>query len=151
MKKQLIIFILMLFSIDCLFGVDMKLHNEAMENLIKSKPSTEKSYKYLIEINQIHDFNEIYLGFLLKDENAEELLENLFKEAKDNAGKIAALTGLNYLKSPAHDKLKKKLKGFISQRHGGHISHQKVQIYYKHYEKQFYRLTFEEFVNKLPN
>lgn len=124
MKKRVIIFILTIFCFQYGFSkINMKMYQEAKENIIKSNPSVEGSYQYLITTSEIgYDYNDIYLGIILKDKNVEELLKKLlkklFKEAHHNAAKINALIGLNYLNSSYYNTLKKELEGNVTLFHG---------------------------------
>lgn len=152
MKKKFIIFVLIIFSVQYLFSeVNMKIYRETREKIIESKPKIEESYQYLHTTSKIgYDYNDIYLGFILKDSNAEALLKKLFKEAQHNAGKISALIGLNYLNSSNYNSLKKELKGNVLIYEKCYNLSQNAQEYMNNYERQFDRGAFEIFINQLP-
>lgn len=145
MKKKFIICILMIFLVQYGFSIiDFNRFQESRAKIIESKPSTEESYEYLVNSKLIgYDYNDIYLGIILKEENSEDLLKKLFNDAQYNAGKINALMGLNYLNSSDYIILKKELSGDVLINEGCYIIPYSAQEYINNYEHNFNKKAIE--------
>jgi len=136
MKKKFILFILMVLYFQYGYSkIDMKKYQEARKNIVKSNPSIEESYEKLVNSDHIgYDFNDIYLGIILKEKNSEELLRKLYNEANNNTGKIFALIGLYKLNRKEYENLKKKLSGDVMIDEGCYSLPQNAQEYLQNYE-----------------
>lgn len=137
MKKKLLILAGTLVFFQLGFSmVNMDILTNKREELINADMSAEQAYQKLREARSIgYDFNDVYLGVLLKQSNSEELLEKLFAESATNVGKIVSLQGLYDINNEKYKKLKKKLRGKVTLFHGCYFVQENAKSYIKGWEE----------------
>ena len=130
MKKVLILLsVLMFFQIGFSY-INSEELDKRREELLNSNITVEDAYEKLINVGSIgYDFNDVYLNVLLKEKNAEELLERVFKDSKSNAGKIFALQGMYKINNGKYQNMKKKLHGKVVLFHGCYFTEENAKKY----------------------
>ena len=130
MKKVLILLsVLMFFQIGFSY-INSEELDKRREELLNSNITVEDAYEKLINVGSIgYDFNDVYLNVLLKEKNAEELLERVFADSKSNAGKIFALQGMYKINNEKYQNMKKKLHGEVVLFHGCYFTGENAKKY----------------------
>ena len=131
MKKKLLILIgIFVFFQFSFSNIDFEAREKYRQELLNSNITVEDAYEKLITVGSIgYDFNDVYLNVLLKEKNAEELLERVFKDSKSNAGKIFALQGMYKINNGKYQNMKKKLHGKVVLFHGCYFTEENAKKY----------------------